>query len=109
MCFTTDNVSDVVLRERMKMERLVLLRSHLYVRCIAHIIHLALKASSRDMHLELKKYRSLVGAVKSSIKRRDTLDRQKRLLTLKDVRMLDLDVDTRWSSTLEMTQNAHDV
>ena len=72
-CITTENASDVVkgmrlLKCKLLRENGVVMSETFPVRCIAHIIHLAVKDAMKDIHKEISSIRKLISAVKASVK-----------------------------------------
>ncbi len=76
LCITTDNGADIVkgmrlLRCKLMRENRIILTEGFHVRCIAHVINLAIKEAFKDIHVEVASIRKLIGALKSSVKQRD--------------------------------------
>ena len=79
----------------------------IHVRCIAHIVNLAVKDCFTLIHDKIQQVRSLVSAINSSVKRRDLFENARKTLKL-SVSVPGLDCETRWSSTFTMVKDAYD-
>lgn len=78
----------------------------LHVRCILHIVNLAVKDFFDMFHVEVHSLRSLVSAINYSVKRRNLFGSAKKTLNT-SVSMQGLDCEARWSSTFKMIQEAY--
>lgn len=76
--------------------------SDVYVRCIGHVVKLAVKKCMKIFHGQFATIRSLLSSVRPSVKRRDLFETVKVELGITNVQIPGLDVETRWSSTSDM-------
>lgn len=110
---TTDNASDVVsginkvfLSLQLKKENGYLSTlKDFHIRCIAHVINIAVKDSLVLVHSQIAAVRNLVHACRCSVKRRDRFEEIKKVVGV-NATLPCLDVETRWSSTFEMVHSA---
>lgn len=77
-----------------------------YIRCIAHIDNHSLKHCLNVAHKHGGEIRSLMSAMRSSVKRRYLYEITQKKLEL-TVTLPSLDVATRWPSTFWMVRNAY--
>lgn len=111
---TTDNATDIV-------KGVKLLRKHLYktysmeshrpdgnfhVKCLAHVLNLAVKECMGLIHDKITKIRKLIGCLQCSVKRKDVFNDVKVELGLR-LELPGLDVDTRWSFTFNMIRKRY--
>lgn len=109
---TTDNASDMTAGIKGLREKLNDLSPGQYpevegfhVRCLAHIINLAVKSCMGEVHDKIKKIRMLLSGMRSSVKRRDLFDKCRKELDV-ECQLPNLDSETRWSSTFIMIKRA---
>lgn len=109
---TTDNASDMCTAMAKLIDKMNIKNNtnrrvcDMHVRCIAHVVNLAVKDCLNDVHQEINSVRSLLSAIRCSVKRRDAYEHAERQLGL-TVSLPSLDVPTRWSSTFNMIKNAY--
>lgn len=110
---TTDNGSDVVSGVT-KLNNILLtmfpdqrrIENSFHIRCVAHVLNLAVKDCMKIVHSEISSIRHAIHALSISTKRRDIfLSLCKELHC--SVEIPGLDVDTRWSSTFIMIKKAY--
>lgn len=109
---TTDNASDMC-SAMSKLTDMMNIRNNsarcvqdIHVRCIAHVVNIAVKDCLAEVHDHISQIRALLSAIRSSVKRRDIFETTQRQLGL-TVGMPSLDVPTRWSSTFTMIRGAY--
>lgn len=106
---TTDNAADIV--RGVEILRSVLYaetyldqyrpRRSFHVRCIAHVLNLAVKECMQLVHDKLEKVRRLLSSIRCSVKRRALFNDIKVEMGVR-CELPGLDVETRWSSTFDM-------
>ena len=69
-------------------------------------MNMAVKQTLKLIHIEVHAIRTLVSAVRCSVKRRDKLDALKRTLSLDGISIPPLDVETRWSFAYELLRKS---
>ena len=79
---------------------------NIHVRCLAHIVNLAVKAALSKIHNVVESLRKMVSAVRLFVKFRDRFESLKSALNLSKVLLPGLDVETRWSSKYFMLSKA---
>lgn len=109
---TTDNAADVISgvndvhKYLCTIHHLNVTLEDFHVRCIAHVVNLAVKDALEITHAKIAAVRNLVHACRCSIKRRDRFEEIKKSVGSIEVSLPTLDVQTRWSSTFIMVKNA---
>lgn len=107
---TTDNASDICSAMEKLLDMLNIRNNtstvitNFHVRCIAHVVHLAVGECLKDIHGNVSLSWSLLSAIRWSIKRRDIYEKTQKQLEI-TVSLSCLDVLTRWSSTFNMIRN----
>lgn len=77
-----------------------------HFRCIAHVVNLAVKESIRLVQANIVELRTLLDAIRCSVKRGDIFDAVKIGLGLSILSILCLDVETRRSFKFTMIRKA---
>lgn len=103
---TTDNASDMC-SAFLKFNDMLNIRKNttrwlfdIHVRFIAHVINLAVSDCLKDFHENVIQIRSLIQAIRSSLKQRDIFEATQNQLRL-EARLPFLDVPTRWNSLFD--------
>ena len=109
---TSDNGSDIVAGISHLYQRVFTSGSHrsirdFHVRCIAHVVNLAVRECLSQVHSEIQAIRALLNSIRSSTKRRDLFERVRDEMGEVHTHCPGLDVVTRWSSTFNMIQDAY--
>lgn len=76
-----------------------------HIRCISHVVNLAVKDCMKLVHKEIEKIRSVCNAIRCSTKRRDKFGEISKQLKL-NVEIPCLDTETRWSSTFTLIKKS---
>ena len=105
---TTDNATDIcsgikLLHESIcftQRDKVVL--TDFYVRCLSHVINIGIKKCSTVVHRKIHYIRAVLNAVRSSVKRRDAYEQERKQFNDTNANLPTLDIDTRWSSTFYM-------
>lgn len=110
---TSDNASDMCVGVNLLRERLQAVgnanrpNSEFHVRCLAHVINLAVKSCLELVRSEVHSIRKLINSLRASVKRRELFDRVRTELGERKYDIPSLDVETRWNSTFYMVQAAY--
>lgn len=67
----------------------------IHVRCTAHVVNLCVKDCLPKVHEKIRNIRDLLSAIRSSVNRRDILEKSKNHLRISN-QLPSLDVKTRW-------------
>lgn len=104
MAVTTDNGSEMLLGTELLQKKLG--TSEIHVRCMAHVVNLAVKVSFEMIKKDVCKVRKLIVAIRKSVNRRERFDELKASMGYSDVLLPGIDVENRWSSTYYMLLRA---
>lgn len=100
MALTTDNGSEMVAGTTLLEAELD--SAPIHVRCMAHVVNVAVKAAFEMIKSNVGKLRSLILAIRKSVKRRERFEKLKSNMGYDAVLLPSSDVKTRWSSTYYM-------
>lgn len=104
LAITSDNGSEMILG--LELVGSVINRGGFHIRCMAHVMNLAVKDAFDRIKKSIKNLRDLIKAIRTSVKRRERFHALKQSLDVPDAKFPGLDVKTRWSSTYLMLTKA---
>lgn len=106
-CNTTENAPDMVKGVELRRRQLstdvpgMHGATMFHVRCIEHVMNVAVKECMKLIHARISTIRSLINSIRANVKRRDLFDMVRAEMNCK-TELPKLDTETLWSSTFAL-------